>query len=574
MKHFNKVYGWLGRLYGWCVAPEHLFAITLVVLAIPNVALDFTECMSPVAKAVNVMVPLPALWLAMTFCRRPGRTVWLLFPLVFLAAFQIVLLYLFGRGVIAVDMFLNLVTTNVGEAMELLDNLVPAIITVVVLYIPVLGLGVCSIRRRGVLGGGFIRRQRKAAAVALAAGAVCLATAYATDDDYRIENDTYPVNVFYNLVLAVERADATADYAATSAGFSFGAHPTHPSDSTEVYVLVVGETARAMSFGIYGYGRNTTPLLSKTSGLTVFTDVITQSNTTHKSVPMLLSAASAEDYDRIYREKGIITAFREAGFHTVFLSNQRPNHSFIDIFGMEADEWKFIKDGRGAEANPADRRLVGLLAGVLAKGHRKLFVVLHTYGSHFNYRERYPRSAAVFRPDDATEAIAANRRELVNAYDNTICGTDRMLSDIIAMLGRSGSTSALLYTSDHGENIFDDSRGLFLHASPVPSYYDLHVPLLVWTSPAYRRACPSVAAALEANRRRSVASSAVVFHTMLALGGIATPYRTDSLSVAGNGYVPAPRHYLNDHNRPVALDRLGLGNEDVEMFRRRGMAFP
>ena len=38
--------------------------------------------------------------------------------------------------VIAVDMFLNLATTNVTEASELLNNLWPAIILVCVIYIP------------------------------------------------------------------------------------------------------------------------------------------------------------------------------------------------------------------------------------------------------------------------------------------------------------------------------------------------------------------------------------------------------------------------------------------------------
>ena len=77
---------------------------------------------------------------------------------------------------------------------------------------------------------------------------------------------------------------------------------------------MIGETARACNFGLYGYERNTTPLLDKMEGVVTFTDVLTQSNTTHKSVPMLLSAASAEDYDCLYRQKGIITAFKEAGF--------------------------------------------------------------------------------------------------------------------------------------------------------------------------------------------------------------------------------------------------------------------
>ena len=36
-------------------------------------------------------------------------------------------------------------------------------------------------------------------------------------------------------------------------------------------------------------------------------------------------------------EKGIITAFKEAGFQTALLLNLRYNHSFFDFFGMEAD---------------------------------------------------------------------------------------------------------------------------------------------------------------------------------------------------------------------------------------------
>lgn len=556
------------------LSPRHLFAIMVIVLAIPNVALAFTENMSVLGKVANIIVPVSAVWLTMTLCRKPGKMVWILFPFIFFAAFQIVLLYLFGRSVIAVDMFLNLVTTNPGEALELLDNLVPAVATVVIIYIPVLVLGTCSLRRKETLDKVFLHRQRRLAAASMAVGAAVLVAAYATDEDYRIENDMYPVNVCYNLVLAVERSEATAHYAETSTGFTFNARPTHSTDSAEVYVLVVGETARAMNFGIYGYSRNTTPRLAKTQGISVFTDVLTQSNTTHKSVPMLLSAASAEDYDRIYREKSIITAFREAGFHTAFFSNQRPNRSFIDIFGMEADEWQFIKDGAKDAENISDDRLTEMVGKTMAKGYRKLLIVLHTYGSHFNYRERYPRSGAVFRPDDATEAIASNRRELMNAYDNTIHQTDKFLTDIIGLLGKSGAISALLYTSDHGENIFDDSRGLFLHASPVPSYYDLRVPFIVWTSPSYRHAFPSTPAALDANRRKSVASNAVVFHTMLSMAGIATPYRNDSLSVASGTYTETQRHYLNDHNRPVPFDKVGLDTEDIEMLRGSGMRFP
>lgn len=552
-----------------CASPRSIFWITLVVLLIPNVALCFTERMGVLANITNVVLPGAVVWLLLAMGRRPGRTALLLIPLMILAAFQLVLLYLFGHSIIAVDMFLNLVTTNVGEATELLGNLLPAIILVVVVYLPVITLAVLSLRSGVVLDRSFLQRQRRCALAALAVGVVCLAGSYLSRRDYSARLHLYPVNVFYNIVLAIDRSYATADYPRTSAGFTFHARPSHVNGTREVYVLVIGETARAYSFGLYGYGRDTTPLLARTGGLVVFKDAVTQSNTTHKSVPMLLSAASAEDYDVIYREKGIITAFREAGFHTTFVSNQRPNHSFIDIFGKEADDWRFIRK----QVNVYDDEMLTIVRDVLGRKRPKELIVLHMYGSHFNYRERYRPGDAVFRPDTASEARTSNREQLLNAYDNSIRTTDRFLSRLIRELDVSGVASAMLYTSDHGENIFDDDRKLFLHASPIPSYYELHVPLLVWMSPSYEQLCPAEVAALRANSRKSVATSASVFHTLLSLAGIVTPLRVDSLSVASSSYKCGERHYLNDHNLPVPLKKIMRGEEDFAMFRKMGLRY-
>ena len=72
-------------------------------------------------------------------------------------------------------------------------------------------------------------------------------------------------------------------------------------------------------------------------GLVHFTDVVTQSNNTHKSVPIILSAASAENYGVIYDEKSIVTAFKEAGFRTLVIANQKLTTSMIGAFYREAD---------------------------------------------------------------------------------------------------------------------------------------------------------------------------------------------------------------------------------------------
>ena len=124
-----------------------LYWYAVVALLLPNIALCFTERLSFWAGAANVLLPLALYMWFFSVARCPGKMVWWAFSFVFFAAFQLVLLYLFGTGVIAVDMFLNLVTTNPGEVMELLDNLLPAVVGVFVIYLPLLILAVIHIRK-------------------------------------------------------------------------------------------------------------------------------------------------------------------------------------------------------------------------------------------------------------------------------------------------------------------------------------------------------------------------------------------------------------------------------------------
>ncbi len=564
----------LSYIYNKVSSGQFLYAYAVVALLLPNIALCYTECLTPWACGVNVLLPLSLYMLFFSAAKRPGKMIWWAFIFVFFAAFQLVLLYLFGTGVIAVDMFLNLVTTNSGEAMELLDNLAPAVVGVFVVYLPLLILGGVNIRRDSRLSVSFQQRVRHWAMQIGAIGLFCLLASYLVVDDYRMRNQLYPVNICYNLYLAFERNAASENYREASRDFKFDARSEHSATAPEVYVMVVGETARAHNFSLYGYPRNTNPLLSKTPGIKAFPNVTTQSNTTHKSVPMLLSAASAEDFERLFHEKGILAAFKEAGFHTVFISNQLPNHSFIDFLGEQADEHYFLKKEEALQGNHYDEDLLQKLDEILPKAdasssahyhyrYRKLFVVLHSYGSHFNYQERYPRSFAYFKPDSRSEAKSENRRDLLNAYDNTIRYTDYILHGIIERLQKwegvqtktdgvyDQPTSAMLYTSDHGENIFDDDRHLFLHAAPKASDYELHVPFIIWTSEGFSRQYPDILKALGENRTKQVQSSLSAFHTMLGIGGIQTHYRLDEYSVASGKYHPLKLLYLDDHDEAI-----------------------
>ena len=535
---------------------EILFWLTIVTLMVPNVMLDITEGMSQWACVANILLPLGIYTLLMSISRKPGKMTWWLFPYIFFAAFQVVLLYLYGEGVLAVDMLLNVVTTNVSEATELLDGILPAVLIVCVLYLPPLGMAVANIRSNHILDNNFICKIRGIGGVITVAGLLSVATTYLSDPTFRMLNNVFPLNVTYNLYLAVERSWISAHYQERVADFRFDAVATHLHDSAEVYVMVIGETARSNNFSLYGYHRDTNPMLTtlvSDSSLIVFRDVRTESNTTHKSVPMLLTSASASDYSVLYREKGIIAAFKEAGFHTSFISNQLPNHSFIDFLGMEADSCLFIKEAERAKDNVSDMELLPIVKGILEKGRKKEFIVLHTYGSHFKYNERYPRNMAHFQPDDKSQAKYENRQQLVNAYDNTIRFTDKFLYELSSILSSSACQSAWLYTSDHGENIYDDNRNKFLHASPYPSEYEFRVPLLAWTSASYCSAYPDIISALRSNSGKCVSTSISFFHTMLEMGGIKTKNLDLTKSLADREYKVHPRLYLNDHNEAVEM---------------------
>ena len=568
---YNKV---VLPIYNKVSSGAFLYGYAVVALLLPNIALCYTECLAPWACGANVLLPLALYMWFFSLTRCPGKMIWWAFLFVFFAAFQLVLLYLFGTGVIAVDMFLNLVTTNPGEVKELLGNLLPAVVGVFVVYLPLLVLAIVNISKKGMIVVQLQHRVRRWALEIAAVGLFCLLACYVAVDDYRLRNQLYPVNVCYNLYLAFERDAASENYREASRDFKFDARSEHSATAPEVYVMVVGETARAHNFSLYGYPRNTNPLLSKTPGIKAFPNVTTQSNTTHKSVPMLLSVASAEDFERLFHEKGILAAFKEAGFHTVFISNQLPNHSFIDFLGEQADEHYFLKKENALQGNHYDEDLLQKLDEILPKAdasssahyhyrYRKLFVVLHSYGSHFNYQERYPRSFAYFKPDSRSEAKPENRRDLLNAYDNTIRYTDYILHGIIERLQKwegvqtktdgvyDQPTSAMLYTSDHGENIFDDDRHLFLHAAPKASDYELHVPFIIWTSEGFSKQYPDILKALGENRSKQVQSSLSAFHTMLGIGGIQTRYRKDEYSVASDKYHPLKLLYLDDHDEAI-----------------------
>ena len=541
------------------------YYLFLFVLTLPNLVLSTTEQLTWGGRIAGVAMPLAVYWLLLSLSRKTGRTMIMMLPVLFLGAFQMVLTYLYGRGPIAVDMWLNLVTTNSGEVGELLSQLLPAIVWVVVIYIPTLALAATLWARKRHAPDTFVKKQRLPALCATTAALLYTATLTALTP-YSPTNDMFPLNAVCNFGMAFGRQTVSVRYKESSKDFKYYAKCSFADNEAETLVLVIGETSRADNWQLYGYSRKTNPLLTQTKGLTVFTDYMSQSNTTHKSVPILLSLAEADNYDILYHTKGIMQAFREAGYHTVYLSNQQRNHSFIDFLGEQADDCLFLRDSHPDNAYDTDL-LVPLAQKLARQKGKRTFIVLHTYGSHFSYADRYPDDMREFQSDQYDGAKRQYRPQLINAYDNSICQTDLLLRRIIEQLTAHGGSAAMVYTSDHGEDIFDDARHLFLHASPFPSFWQLHVPLIVWTSPTYRQRHGAITSALDANRHKAAESNSV-FHTLLTMGGVTTSYRNDSLSLASPTYTSHRRLFIDDHNQPRTY-RECMTEEDLKLMEEK-----
>lgn len=538
-----------------------------VLMIIPNILLDITESMPFLAKFVNILVPLSIYYLLMSARRNVGTTILWLTIFMVMNGFQIVVLYLFGESIIAIDMLINCVTTNSSEAGELLKNLRLPMAISAAIYLPCILWSIYSVVRKLGTSDKFRIVSRKFGLTSLAVGIIFTAITMLAHGNYNPARHLYPFNVISNIVTALHRTYQSANYHDTSAGFRYNSIDTHNEDANEIYVLVIGETSRAINWELFGYDRPTNPRLSRRSDLITFPRAISQSNTTHKCVPMMLTHTTPLSFDSIMYRKSIIAAFNEVGYRTAVYSNQAKNHSYTQYFSEEADDVKYLEDDLHYDQN-----LVKLLEDNLKdNSSKKRFIILHTYGSHFNYNERYPDSLSYFKPDNASQANIKHRNQLLNAYDNAIRYTDGVLDDIISTLESTGAKAVMIYTSDHGEDIFDDERERFLHASPVPTYYQLHVPMLVWTSREYDASYPQIRESLTSNKEMYVAPSQAVFHTLLEASGIATPYFDAAQSIASPLYKSPKPLYLNDYNEGQPLEESGIKPHDIDMFNKIGI---
>ena len=249
---------------------------------------------------------------------------------------------------------------------------------------------------------------------------------------------------------------------------------TITNDSKDVCVLIIGESARRQNFSLYGYERDTNPLLTGDSVKTyiansaaTYTTAAVKAILDHKETGKLYEILP----NYLYRN-GADVIWRSYNW------GQPPLH-------IE----KYITHRGLAEKYPdADARYDGLLLAGLkdeinASDNNKLLIILHLSTSHGpTYNQKYPAEFETFKPVCQTVEIStADKQELLNAYDNTILYTDYIVHSVIEILKEiTDRRCCMMFVSDHGESLGEDN--LFMHGMPknIAPKEQFEIPFIVW----------------------------------------------------------------------------------------------
>jgi glucan phosphoethanolaminetransferase (alkaline phosphatase superfamily) len=376
-----------------------------------------------------------------------------------------------------------------------------------------------------------------------------------------VENlrDTFPFGMILQVsdLVVSERKIAAASRTLTA--FRFGAHQDISYDGRQVYVLVIGESARRDRWSLYGYARPTSPALLREKNLLVFKDAVTVAPSTRLSVPIIVTRQSGEP--------ALLAAFHEAGFATYWLSTQAPVGFYdapVALFAREADHLAYYNKVGGWGVTPPDGIMLQPLQRLLAtSAQQRLLIVLHTMGSHFDYRFRYPSGFDRFRPSPATDEDlslhgTASKEKVSNSYDNSILYTDYFLSEVIRLIKESNRpVGALLYLSDHGEDLYDPPCGTTGHGRATPMTY--RIPFLFWYSDEYARVFPRQLEQLKRHRDAPLTTQSV-FPTLLDAAGIHFPNESLTRSLASSAFAPAPRLVVNLSGKMIDFDRAHMNS--------------
>ncbi|MBC9228954.1 sulfatase-like hydrolase/transferase [bacterium SPL81] len=317
---------------------------------------------------------------------------------------------------------------------------------------------------------------------------------------------TYPLGLLVSGYDLYHEQKKISDEFNNKINFKFNAYSKNNKKQT--IVLVIGESSRRENWQLNGYYRKTNPFLIKKGNLINLENMISVSNATRSSIPIMLTRKDAQkvmDYN--FKEKSIISAFKEAGFSTYWLSTQQQFGAFdtsTSVYAREADQVFFLNKTSYSNKGDTDGVIIPKFKEIINNNENKKFIVIHMLGSHYDYSHRYPSEYDIFKPSlsslkNYNLQDKRNKIELINSYDNSILYTDYVLSQFIRTLeNEKTKESFLFFSSDHGEDLFDGECHKSGHGNQT--IYNFNIASFIWYSNVFKENNLNKAKELEMNR--------------------------------------------------------------------------
>ena len=328
----------------------------------------------------------------------------------------------------------------------------------------------------------------------------------------------FPLSTIIQTSRAIDIICQSGRYEKNLEKFKFESYKKDSCNLLEKYVLIIGESSRSCNYQLYGYKRNTNPELINIPNLEVIQDAASTSNLTSLCFPLLLTRATPEKFNISNEEKTLVSAFKESGFKTYWISNQGVYNSNLARFVVDVDKVYNLNSFFDLKGQ-YDEVIFPYLDSIITRNEHKQLIIINLMGSHFNYNLRYPAKYSIYKPDfegntDYFAIQPSNKERIINSYDNSIVYTDFIVASVIKRIQKTNSVSFLFYLSDHGENLYDNSKNMFGHGNNTPTQYEIQIPFIVWHSAQYDSIYPNKIKALQINKNVR-ASSRNLFYSLL-----------------------------------------------------------
>ncbi|KXB88153.1 arylsulfatase [Veillonella sp. DNF00869] len=265
-------------------------------------------------------------------------------------------------------------------------------------------------------------------------------------------------------------------------------------------ILVVGESANRdyMSSFNTNMKYNTTPWeLEQKNNLNFIFLNLAYSNYPNTNMSLSKALTQSNQYNEIELSKAItlVGLAKKAHYRTFWISTQSNDGMYDSIattIGNRADYTYWL--------NGYDDEVYQKLSEIDISDNN--FIVIHILGSHDRYTDRVP---ADFQPDKYPHTKDGE-------YMRTLEYTDTLLENIYNYGNEHLNLNAMVYMSDHGEN-------LEYGHTDNPFYYEMvHIPIWLYLSDSFKASSPKIYENL-VNNKDKVFTNDLMFELISSLLG-------------------------------------------------------